>query len=49
MKKLVLQLTAMGLIKMVLVGIELRLIILTNRFDILIDKITINMFLRVIE
>ena len=49
MKKLVLQLTAMGLIKIVLVGIELRLIILTNRFDILIDKITINMFLRVIE
>ena len=49
MKKLVLQLTAMGLIKMVLVGIELKLIILTNRFDILIEKITINMFLRVIE
>ena len=51
MKKHVLQLTVVGLIKMDLIGLEQRLIISTNRFPILMDKITIKcfMFLPVLE
>ena len=44
MKNYVLRLTVVGLIKMDEVGLEQRLIILTNRFAILMDKKNDQMF-----
>ena len=51
MKKHVLQLTVVRLIKMDQVELEQKLIITTNKFAILMDKITIKclMLLRVLE